>query len=111
MMPKKDRDNRSGGNGWGSKRVLRSLFALFLGLEFFLPGSSQAANILFYYSSADAFSSALLKPVTVLRNAGNTVTVVDVGTSTTFCPTEIWTNYDQVWDARYANINSGCPGG
>src|SRR5581483_2767625 len=92
-----------------SRKNLLGLFSLVLALVLPVPGRS--ANILFYYSSCDAFSSTLLKPVTVLRNAGNTVTTVDVACSTSFCPTEIWTNYDQVWDCRYANINSGCPGG
>jgi len=83
---------------------------LFLTLAVFLPSSGKAANILFYYSSCDAFSSTLLKAVTVLQNAGNVVTKVDVGCTTGFCPAEIWTNYDQVWDCRYANVNGGCPG-
>lgn len=92
-----------------SRKNLLSLAFLILALVLPVPGKS--ANILFYYSSCDAFSSTLLKAVTVLQNAGNVVTEVDVACSTSFCPTEIWTNYDQVWDCRYANINSGCPGG
>ncbi len=96
-----------------SKLQKKLLIAFAFVLASLSPAASQAAgaNILFYYSSADAFSSTLLKAVTVLQNAGNTVTKVDVGTSTSFCPAEIWTNFDQVWDCRYANINSGCPGG
>lgn len=88
-------------------------------------GSSLLAGplphkILFYYSSIDAWSiTPFNRCVPILQSAAagsNIVTAVDVGTvDNVQCPGTwgegAWTNYDEVWDMRYHNLNPGCGAG
>ena len=90
------------GKGGGRPLCLGMLLLLLV------PQGAHAYSILFYYSSNDAFSSALLKAVTVLQNAGNTVTKIDVGGAAYNPSGDAWGSYDQVWDMRFNNVQSGC---
>ena len=84
------------------------LRSLLLGLLVGAAAQGRAANILFYYSSGDAFGSTATKARAVLIGAGHTVTSVDVGSAGVACPAEIWGNFDQVWDYRYRNTTESC---
>lgn len=86
------------------RRVLLPAFLLLGGL-LATPRWALPETILFYYSSADAFSQIALKMRDRLTTAGHTVTTVDVGASL-ICPSETWENFNQVWDVRYLNNNS-----
>ncbi len=102
-----------------AKQFLLILIFLF---AIFLPSPGKAYNILFYYLGCDSLGlgPTLLKAVTVLQNAGNTVTVInaDAGVTPPGCysstspagvydPTaDTWIGYDQVWDCRFYPDNS-----
>jgi len=74
------------------------------------PSSSrQNYKILFYYSSTSNEKRGMLGAVDILRNAGNQVTVIDVGSATHDPRTEDWRTYDQVWDGRVLDYGGyGC---
>ncbi|HVZ81232.1 MAG TPA: DUF11 domain-containing protein [bacterium] len=82
------------------------LAALCMGLA---PGPAGAYKILIYYNASDFYNNYGAANLVAALTPGNTITTVSV-TSGTFCPTETWTNYDQVWDWRFENaINAACP--
>jgi hypothetical protein len=103
------------------KRLLVN-FRLFLITGFllsaFLAVQVHAASrqILVYYSTCDSPIVTGLGPAMkhvydgLVKDVNNAVTLIDVGCSTTYCPTgDNWQNYDQVWDARfYADNTKGC---
>lgn len=89
----------------------RTFFFLFLATLTLHP--AQAHNILFYYNGSDILGKTLLKCVTVLQNAGNTVMPIDVQGVNRDPTPDFWgPPYDQVWDARFTNIQPvGCGAG
>ncbi len=81
---------------------------LFLFLSTLIPFSAQAHNILFYYNGSDPLGNSLLKCVTVLQNAGNSVMPIDVQGVNRDPTPDFWgAPYDQVWDARFTNVQPG----
>jgi hypothetical protein len=70
------------------------------------PGTPGSTKVLMYYSVGDAYNGswgAKLKAILAAK-PGYCIDVVDVG-STLYNPTENWSNYDQVWDYRFVNLN------
>ncbi len=68
-------------------------------------------KILFYYSSASDEKGFMLGAVHILQDAGNQVTIIDVGSVPHDPKAENWGDYDQVWDARILNYGGyGCAG-
>jgi|GEM_PF-1746825 len=77
----------------------------------FPPHHAHAYNILFYYSSASDEKGLMLGAVHILKNAGNQVRVIDVGSAPHDPKPEGWGAYDQVWDARVLHYGDyGCNG-
>src|SRR5579883_1341464 len=88
-----------------SSVFLLSLF--FTALVYLCPRSAFALNILFYYNSDDGTDGALLQCVTILQNAGNQVTTVDVQGKNRDPRDDNWgAPYDQVWDMRFVDRDS-----
>src|SRR5579871_209281 len=76
-------------------------------LFFILPLSASARRILFYFNSGDGTDGALLQCVTILENAGNQVTAVDVQARNCDPREDNWgAPYDQVWDMRFVDPDS-----
>lgn len=91
-----------------SQSYLFSLCLLFsLSAVFLLPSPSLAHHILFYFNDGDGTDGALLQCVTILQNAGNQVTAVDVGGRNRDPRDDNWgAPYDQVWDMRFVDPDS-----
>jgi hypothetical protein len=68
----------------------------------FFPLPASAYKILFYFNSQDGTDGALLQAVTILQNAGNYVTAIDVNGRNRNPENDNWgPPYDQVWDMRF----------
>ncbi|HJT23328.1 MAG TPA: hypothetical protein VJ873_02045 [bacterium] len=80
-------------------------FSLFL--NGFCPSAACAHQILFYFNSNDGTDGALLECVTILQNAGNQVTAIDVRGRNRDPRNDNWgAPYDQVWDMRFVDPDS-----
>ena len=98
------------------KRSRLGLLVLFFGgFLALLPSRSPALTILLYYSTQDIQSTNVGVNIrAALMAAGHTVTLVTAGVG--YCPTaDAWGAYDEVWDARFNNLQStvtgSCPAG
>lgn len=94
----------------------RLLKAFFITMMLIWAPRLGAYTILFYYNSSNAWGANLSKLRDALVAAGNTVTTVNItvggaagcpGTLGAYGEVMPWTNYDQVWDFRYAINNTG----
>jgi len=75
---------------------------------FSLPLSASAHHILFYFNSNDGTEGALLQCVTILQNAGDQVDTMDVHGRNRDPRNDNWgVPYDQVWDMRFVDPDSG----
>ena len=66
-------------------------------------------KVLLYYNPTDPDDEPITNLVNLLASDGAQMTTIGV-TSANYCPTgDNWSNYNQVWDARFISAPQNCP--